>query len=105
MKDNLYGGLALALALALPGVSLAQTYEVTGGRPSKATETGRSGQASSWPSSVGGDDLKDAPSGTTATTDTKAQDRELEKPKTPRRWWQFWRWFEKDATDKNPEVR
>ena len=104
MKNNLAGYLTLALALAVPAVSLAQTttYEVTGGRPRKATDTGRSGQSSSWQSSVEGDDLKDAPSGTPATT---AQDSELKEPKSPRRWWQFWRWFEKDETVTGGDVR
>lgn len=100
MKHDLGGRLALALALALPAVSLAQTttYEVTGGKPKPATDTGRSGQSSSWKSSVeNDDDLKDAPA---ATTDTTAQE-----PKSPRRWWQFWRWFEKDETAKSPDVR
>lgn len=100
MRDNLGGILALALALALPAVSFAQ-YEVTGGRQKKASETGRSGQVSSWPSSVQDDTLKDAP----APVETKAQDREVEKPKSPRRWWQFWRWFESDDTAKGGDVR
>ncbi|TPW21765.1 MAG: hypothetical protein FD126_360 [Elusimicrobia bacterium] len=39
-----------------------------------------------------------------AATDTKAQDHELKTPKSPRRWWQFWRWFEKDETAKDPDV-
>lgn len=104
MRDNLGGILALALALALPAVSFAQ-YEVTGGRPKKASETGRSGQVSSWPSSVDDDTLRDAPAATKAAPDTKAQDGEVEKPKSPRRWWQFWRWFESDDTGKDRDVR
>lgn len=108
MKDNLGARLALALALALPAVSFAQdggattTYELTGGRPRKASETGRSGQVSSWPSSVADEGLKDAPSG---KTETATQDQSLKEPKSPRRWWQFWRWFEKDETAKETDVR
>lgn len=108
MKDNLGARLALALALGLPAVSFAQsggvttTYEVTGGRPRKASETGRSGQVSSWPSSVEDEDLKDAPAG---KKDTATQDQGLKEPKSPRRWWQFWRWFETDQTVKDTDVR
>lgn len=108
MKDNLGARLAFALALGLPAVSFAQSggtttsYEVTGGRPRKASETGRSGQVSSWPSSVEDEGLKDAPSG---KTETSAQEQGLKEPKSPRRWWQFWRWFETDQTVKDTDVR
>lgn len=108
MKDYPGARLALALALCLPAVSLAQsgdattTYEVTGGRSRKASETGRSGQVSSWPSSVEDEGLKDAPA---AKTDTATQEQGLKKPKSPRRWWQFWRWFEKDETTNDTEAR